>query len=338
MLASLMVLVVFLTPHPSDPLLQGFEDAALQLMAEGTGLTVKLRDGELGDAGALALGPGADGIVQLWCSESTDTVRLRAYFARDQRWVERQVSFEAGDPEYDRGRVLGFVVASMFVGLPEVDDPEPIPPEPPAPEPEEVAPRTAPTSAPVVPSAPAASERDATSYVGAAKPFDRRALEFTGLATMGLGGDADTLGARAALAWRVGERLFIRPSFALRLGDLPAAEATTNSGLVGLGATVPLLPADSALNVELRADLLGGWLAVTHFSDDDPEPVRLLREQFGADLMLALRFGITKTAAVFASTGMEAMLGATDVYTRGELATTIPRLRSLVEFGARTEF
>ncbi len=341
MLATLLVLVVFLTPHPSPTTMEGFEDAALQLMAEGTGLTIKLRDGDFDDAEAMALGPHSDGIVQLRWSADGHEVSLRAYFSRDERWVERRVAFKADDPEYDRGRLVGFVVASMFVGLVEADEQQdPAPPEAPLANDtkveEELGPATSAQRAVV--EAPLRRSGPDPIIDGTRIMRGRHALEFSGIATKGFSDNADTWGARVAVNWKLQDWLYLRPTVAVRVGEMPEAEATSNSGLLGLGLGLPLLPSRSGLNVELRATVVGGWLAVTHFSGDDPKPVRQVREQVGAELLATLRFGMTDTVGMFASAGAEAMVGRTDVYTDGQLVSRIPRTRGLVELGVRTEF
>jgi hypothetical protein len=330
MLAPLVVLVIILYPAPSGPTLAAFEQAARQLMGTSAELRTQHLEEPISDDEALALGGDADGVVQLEWNANGEEVRLRSYLSRERRWLERRISFSQTDPDYDRGRLLGLLVGSMFTRIP-AEERQPAQPEPQrlgsSPE------RAAAAQPPLVvaqdtgsPPEPARSGRAGM------------ALEFSALATSGFGASGDALGARAALSFKTWRRLRLRCTFALRTGEIPEAESTTTSGLASVGLDLPLLPTGGAWNLRVRADLLGGWLSATHFSSDDPTPVRRVREQFGGDLLAVFDLRITDTLGVFASGGVESMLGATDFYTHGQRVTTIPRALGLFELGVRTAF
>ena len=62
--------------------------------------------------------PTLEGFVMLrWDSSEHRRARLLCYLPEERRWVDREVAFRPEDPELERGRALGFVIASIYVDV-----------------------------------------------------------------------------------------------------------------------------------------------------------------------------------------------------------------------------
>src|SRR6187455_3337000 len=60
--------------------------------------------------------PALEGFVMLrWDSPEHRRARLLCYLPEERRWVDREIAFRPEDPELERGRAIGFVIASIYV-------------------------------------------------------------------------------------------------------------------------------------------------------------------------------------------------------------------------------
>jgi hypothetical protein len=180
-------------------------------------------------------------VVQLgWRDPERAHAWLSLHAARTDRWIDREIVFATTDTPPERGRTLGFAIASM---LPEGDPSL-------APAPIEAVPEPTPRAAPTA----------------AAAATDRYAASLAFLAGAGLGGPASGLGGDAEVERFVSSRVSVGLSIAARLGritDLDARELTSSGGF---GAALwPVIPtATGRLGVALRADALLLYHAVSH--------------------------------------------------------------------------
>lgn len=330
MLSPAVLVVLITSPVPVEPTTAPFERAARQVLGASAEVRVETLPTPLPDAAALARAGEADGVVELSWSERRSRAVLHCYIRSEQRWVDRTIAFSAADRDGDRGRLLGFAVASMFMDAPRFVAARTASPVPHAPEPPPAAPSIV---APVT----SADISEASAVAAAYKGVGTRSLEFAGVAAMGFGGSGEA-GARAVLSILVSEPLWLRLEVAARAGEIPVAQANVRRVQAGVGLAWSLLPERSALELRVRADALGGWMEVAHLSSDDVDSVRNHRWLLGADAVATLGYRVSTLATIYAGVGLEAMLGPTHVYTHGAEVATVPGLRAMGEAGFRTSF
>jgi hypothetical protein len=199
----------------------------------------------------------SDAIAEVrWTDARHDRASLLVLVNATGKRVRRAIGFHASDSPLERGRTLGFAVVSM---LPEggLVPPEPPPvappppsavpapappsspsPAPPPPTPPPVAASASPAPAsgapqdavhPASPDRPSPNERPAApasiSTPVAGEPH--LTLDVLGLASTGLGGSADGLGAAAAVQWFPFHAVSLRVGAGALSGSIPRAEATT---------------------------------------------------------------------------------------------------------------
>jgi hypothetical protein len=341
MFSPAVLLVFVLSPDATEPTTPSFQAAAREVLGPYAAVRVEALTEALPDAAALELGGTAEGIVELIWSPARDRVLVHCYIRSQRRWVDRAIVFARQDLERERGRLLGFAVASMFSDAPsfaprpaqqqEADRAgvEPELPQPSLPTPPRFVEDTR--------SAPSWST-PASSSASAQQPL-QRSLEFSAVAVPDVGGSlGPEFGASGALRSAIGESLWWRVELSGRLGEVPAAQANLRRVLAGVGIAWDALAAPSAVHLGLRADLLGSWLQVAHLSSDDVERVHLERWLLGSDAILTAGYGISSSAAIYAGLGVEAMFGRTYVYTHGTQVAVVPLLRSRLELGFRSDF
>ncbi len=334
MLLHAALVVFIMSPDPMEPTTQSFREAALEVLGPSAALHIEAAADTLPDTDAIERAGAADGVVELRWSPARDRVLLHCYVKDQARWIDRTILFSHSDPDSERGRLLGFSVASMFTEAPARREAV-----------AEAAPHAPPEHA-LLPAAASTREPDPSS-----EPFDAasalpaawsevrgRSLEFSGIAASGFSGATAELGASAAIRFVLSEPLWLRVSVAGRAGEIPAAQANVRRAVAGLGISLSLLPDASRWEIGLRADLLGAWLEVAHLSSDDTQRVRFHRWFAGGDALATLGYRFSSLATVYASAGVEAMLGRTHVYTHGEEVAVVPYLRGVAEAGFRTNF
>ena len=115
-------------------------DAAVQAMTAsartvlGTSAEVRLMEGGAESDGATqAALLRAHGSAAAQIRWNAGRVHIHLYTAKDRRWTERDIGFSDGDAPSERGRTVGFAVASMMPDF--VPTPAPLPPDHPRPVP-----------------------------------------------------------------------------------------------------------------------------------------------------------------------------------------------------------
>jgi hypothetical protein len=129
-------------------------------------------------------------------------------------------------------------------------------------------------------------------------------------------------------------RLFV----AGRSGNIPEAQASTRTALLGGGLALALLPETSSFELGGRLDAFASYFDVSHLSEDDIEADRRNRWQAGADLVAEGGWRFTGGAGLFAGVGLEAILGKTEIYTHHNRVAVVPPFRAVAELGFRTRF
>jgi hypothetical protein len=96
--------------------------------ALGANAVVVVREvaGEPSDSEALATerSDSADAVVELsWADAHHQQASVRMHIAQDRRWVERSIGFLRQDADAERGRTLGFAIASILPQAPAASPP-----------------------------------------------------------------------------------------------------------------------------------------------------------------------------------------------------------------------
>ncbi len=314
--AVLVVLIV--STADSDPAAPALAAAAQELLGSSALIRVDLTREDLSDNETLALAGVADGVVELVWTEDHSSALLHCYVTRDERWVDRRITFSPNDREPERGRLLGFAMASMFPRL--VAAPEP----PPAPA----------SAAPPTQPAPQPARQGNPSR---ALPT-RLQVELLGSATTGIRGPADAVGATLGIRLPLVPRLALHAAVGGRIGDIPLAQATTKVASGALGLASLASPFDSSLELGVRADFLATWLEVTRAVARDAEVESRSRSMFGGAILVEGGYRLSRALGVYSGAGMEVLFGETDIYAEGQLEAKLPLFRIVGEFGFRARF
>ena len=333
----LIVIVIAQAPAPGpcaspscsdDPLVNAFQRAARRVLGNEARLDFEVVAGDPPDQDAIARATAVDGVVELSFSATDKRARLHCYVAKEQRWVDREISFGESHARpqielVERGRLLGFAVASLFSGEPQ---PEPTSP-PPAPEPIAQTP---------LPSKPAATRPSPSAPQG--QEQSPRSIEFAGIASSGLRGTAAGLGASAALRLEWTGPLWARMFLAGRTGNIPEAQSSTRTAQLGAGLALALLPATHRFELGARFDVFASYFDASHLSEDDIAPDLRSRWLPGGDLLVEGGVRVSGGAGLLLAGGLEGLLGKTEIYTHGNRVAVVPPFRVVAELGFRTRF
>lgn len=308
---AVVLVILVVTGRAQAPAVTAMLDAATQVVATPGAVRV-VEVAALSDAEALrlesALAARASAQVE-WSDAAQLHARVRLHGARTLRWLERSLDFSPSDTPFERGRALGFTLASM---LPESDPalrfdapaaPAPAPPAPPG----------------------------------------KTALGLAAVAATGLGGPATGYGGAATAETFVGERFSLDAAVAARFGhlDVPAASLLVTS--LGVGGAWWARPAADAhalgLAVRGRALLLHHAVSHTRSGGEVERKGQLLP---GLELAVEATYGLGRGLEVCASLGLEAALGTIDVTvvsaSQDGGTATIPALRGRALTGLRVRF
>ena len=314
-----VAIVVLVIGHGrGDPLLGAFEATALGALGRDASLQIITVDEDPPDDESSERAKTVDAIVELSWSADGARSRIHCYLSREQRWLDREITFNASNPgstheAAERGRLLGFAVATMFSEAP------PAPPSP-------------------APSSPSTQELQTPvrNQTDDPLPAMSRSLEFAGLVSSGVGGTAAGLGAGAAFRASLDGPWWARLSIAGRTGNIDSAQASTRNVLFGGGIALALPVQRFRFGV--RSDIFASYFEATHLSEDDIAPDRRSRWLPSADLLGEAGFQLAGSASVFLGAGIEAWLGKTEIYTHGLRVAVVPPLRAVGEFGFRIGF
>jgi hypothetical protein len=290
--------------------------AMLQALVEALGdvrAAAREVEGPLGDEAMLAAerDTASDVVAAVtWAGPAKLEARVRLHVRASDRWVERGLTFAASDDLRERGRTLGFTMASML--------PDRAPP-----------PRAAqpPPAAIATPPAPPA-------------PPPRLALDLMVMGSLGLGGNADALGGAFAVRRALAPWLSVRGELMGRTGVVQAAEATSLALHLAAGVAVSPLgnPATRRAGLEVRADLAVLYESLGHLSPDDIDRDRQARLVPGGDLVIEGSVRVLGSAAVVLGVGAEVAFGRTDVFVHERKVAELPPLRLVSSLGLRHYF
>ncbi len=154
----------------------------------------------------------------------------------------------------------------------------------------------------------------------------------------GLGGTGSRFAASPGFGFGLPGPVWGRVFVAGRSGNIPEAQASTRTALMGAGLAVALLPDSSSYELGARVDAFAAYFDASHLSEDDLQPDRRSRWQAGGDLVAEAGFRITPGAGLFLGLGIEAVLGKTAIYTHHHRVAVVPVFRATAELGFRTRF
>jgi hypothetical protein len=339
---SLIVLVIAQQPDVDScppglcggaAMVTALQEAVVRVLGSETRIRTELAISDPADAEVANGASDVDGVVELSFSPNGDKARLHCYVAHEQRWLDREISFGASRGSMrseinERGRLLGFAVATMYAG--DTNDTER--------EPENIAPPTPAPAASTVPASPKPTPSRDEPAPTRPGPQASYVAEFAAVASSGLNGTASGLGASAGFRFALTGPVWARLFVAGRSGDIPEAQASTRTALMGGGLALALLPQSSRFELGARFDAFASYFDVTHLSEDDVAPDRRSRWQVGADLLAEGGFRFTPAIGALVGIGVEGIFGETAIYTHHARVAVVPPLRATAELGFRTRF
>jgi hypothetical protein len=285
--------------------------AAAEVIGDQGGVRV-IEAGALTDAESLRVERelGVRAVVALaWADAERLRARLRLHAPRTDRWIDRELDFTAGDTPGERGRALGFAMASM---LPEGDPEIPL------------ATREGTIAPPGVPPGP-------------------NALEASFLVGTGLGGPAGGPGAGLGYERFVARHASVLVSAAGRVGHLEPIGAREVTASAGVGAALwPIAPAaDRRLGLAIRGEALFLYEAVEHTNAAGTSAWKG-HALPGAALALVGTLRVAGPLEVFAAGGAELAFGTVDVTVVAAMpaggTSRIPAARAVGQAGLRLRF
>lgn len=319
MASSIAVVVIVAIGQAHDPATLSLVDAA-HTAAGATVIVEEASSPSEDDALALASQDRADAVaIVVWDSDrSRATVHLHR--ANEPRWLDRAVGFQAADAPAERGRTIGFAIASM---LPEPPPPSPPEDHPPPPPPET---KTPPHDVVHVPEAP---------HVW------HGAVDLSGLGSVALGGYGGGWGVQLAGHWYFLPHLSLRVAAGIREGGLiTEAQGSAQTVMTSLGLGFRWIEPSPKQPFGLggRVSLLAMRQSMTHLSADDVNSTVQSRWLPGADLLLEGAIYFVANVAVVLSTGVELAMGETQIFVAHRPVATLAPWRFAGETGFRARF
>jgi len=318
-----VILILVARGEAGDSTTRGAVRAARELL--GSELDVKVRENDVlaSDEQAIELGKAmsANAVVQLsWESADHREARIHFHFEPRPGWNDRLIVFSAGDDPAERGRTIGFAVASMM-------------------------PASTPSSdAPPRPAGVARQERENPAWSAspsepAAPRRGRGSLDVVGPAATGIMGEASGWGGAASGRWFFRAPFAVRAGFSARTGQIAIAEAVSLHIHLAAGlAWSPTFAAETPFDFGARLSFLAMREQLTHFDYDDPTPVPASRWLPGAEVAVEGSWRFNPTAGLVAAAATEVAFGHTDVTMHREKVATIPPIRLVLQAGVRASF
>jgi hypothetical protein len=282
------------------------------------------------------VGTAAGTVRVSWDSSEHRRARLLVYLPASERWLDRELSFKADDPEVERGRALGFVVASIFLDAGAVPRPNSGSESARAPT------RASQKSA----QAANAGTRRASAPSTSLSPSPPPSGPDTSPANAALTAAATIVGpgtATAFGAWLSGSRwiaggLWLGVAGQARLGEIPEARASSRFLAAGVNATWQFWHLSQNSWLGVRGSAAVAQLALSHFSSDDAVTVRRARVLPVFELALHAGYRLGVASALVLDFGAEMVPGSTDIYVRNERVASWSPFVGVVRLGVQTSF
>ena len=332
----LTLVILVAAGQASDPSTGALTRAAHDALGPDTRVDVRETSSAPTDADALQAERGAevDAVAEVIWNDAQQAA-LHVLVPRTGRWVYRTIGFDASDAPIERGRTLGFAVASMLPegGLPEAGSAGSASSHP-SPAGVEAA------SGPPLPlSAPAPDDKRPPSLAPAAAA-PNVFVDVYGIGTVGVGGTAQGIGAAAAGRWFALPMLAFRVGGGALAGTVSEADATTLylMGTAGIAfhpfRARPGRPVGAALRVEYVLERQ----SMSRVASSPTTPGSYERWLSGASAMLEGDVLFAPNVEVVLAVGAVDLFSPTYVDVQGAQVATLPAVRAQGELGFRIRF
>lgn len=334
MLGNVVVGILIAAGGPPGP----WSDAMSRALTEALGpnVTIVVRESSAEadlERRHLAREIRADAVAFIaWSGADAARAVVRVHAVRSDRFIDRQINFQAADSWPERGRTVGFSIAAVVMAETEgkLED------QPQAGRGDE-SPPSSPASPPTVTTAPgiAGEAAGGRRRVSAG----RLALDLAALGALGLAGPATGFGGAAHAEYRLGGSWHLRAGSSLRTGAVPGLVGDDLAASAGLGVAFrPLVPATNrsfGLGAVVEGLVLYHDLSHREADGQTLHGGRFLPGIFaGADGSWAVAGPIDLLVGL----GVEVALGRTEVVVAGQSVATVPPLRLQGEAGFRVHF
>jgi hypothetical protein len=318
----LSVVILVAAGGAAEPTTLAIERATNEALGRSARVVVRESAGTPTDGEALAAGAeaGEDAAVEVtWADAGHRLVMLRVHLAGRARWLDRTIGFGAGDADGERGRTIGFALASM---LPEAASDAAVSPFAPL---------------PLVPASPPVPELGEGRGAGGGEL--RYALDLVGVGAAGGAGEMQG-GGGGALETFVSSRLSIRVGGAVRAGPVEGAGAwaLTLRGAAGLAVRPWGDTASHAFAMAFRAEYVVESQSVTHYAPEGPDVSTRTRLLSGLDALIDAEWRLGRNADALVGAGIEEIFGTTYIDLNGARVATLPPFRAVAEAGLRVRF
>jgi len=329
MSAAVLVAVLVAAGEAQAPATVAIQAAAAEVL--GAGSVVVRESATPSDSEVLRVEEQlqAAAVVALrWSDTVSAYVHVRIHVAREDRWIDREMAFLAADTMPERGRTIGFAIASMLLSQTEAATP-PV-------EPKSVAPGPGPT-------ATADSVAMVTPKYAPDEPREQvppsRAVDLSVVGSRGLGGPASGVGGAARIEFLIARTFWLRAGAAIRTGSVPRLNGNDIVASAALGVAWRPYPTTRTSpfggGIRLDAGILFHDLSHRAIDGTAAHQNRLMP---GATLAVEGTWRLTGSLDAVFALGSEMAFGATEVLVAGHPVATIPMLRGLAELGARICF
>jgi hypothetical protein len=257
--------------------------------------------------------------------------RIRLYDAVSGGHVEREIEFAADDPLEERGRALGFTLASMLPDmLPQAAST--------APDTQDVAQGSPANPGPVAP--PAAVTPAAPPAPVPPPPPWTFAIDAAARAVAAIDGEGTGFGGELGGQYRLGDHLALRAGAAVHLGHIEPLEARMTIVDIGPGIVWRSHDAEPGQRfaLALRADVFARLQSVSRPAARPHAAETHGRFVPGLALGLEASYAISRGFAMFAGGGAQVLLGETEIVLRGREITSFAPVGLGFELGGRAFF
>jgi hypothetical protein len=287
--------------------------------------------GESDDAGLTSEQSQDAWIIVDWQDPRHRAVKLHGFVPNGSKWLDRSLVFAAEDPEDERGRTIGFVISAMFANAatqaPRHDTTR-------TPSDRTQAPRHDTNR---TPSDRAQSLRDQAANATKVPPGKPKAWAASLAASAAGFGDADSFGATTSIE-RGSSQARLGLFADARFGAIPNAQSSTRFLTLGLVGNVRLLASSGATWIGLGLQVGASHVTVTHFSEDDIQPVRHAALMPMTAGLLRANHELSQSTWLFVEAGPEYRFGRVEVNVRGKDVARIPALTGELRLGMLTRF
>lgn len=334
-----LVLVILLGSSP-DPTTDGMMAAARRALGPDAVVLADTSPAAT-DSEALAIGARVRARAVARVSWADGSARLHVHVAPSNEWADDELTFLPQDVPSERGRTVGYTLATMVQRLEREQARENEPGGANEPTGRGALPAAAPSAPPsesVARATAAPPERDATIDVPRERPpspsSHAPSLDVIAFGTGALGGGATSAGGAGGVRWWPASSFGLRAALGARAGSIVEANATTTTlfAAAGPGYRVPI---GRALELGARADFVVLQHAATRRQLVETTHARWLT---AVDLMIEGGWSLGPHAGLIAAVGAEIAFGTTSVSIAGVPVADIPPARGIAELGVRFRF